>query len=108
MIGKAYQYVTSTGYGALNDNDGRIRKITDNLDGNYTTTYSYDEHNRLTSAQSNAAARSYSYDAWGNLKQKWGDNGGTSIPTQTYNLPNNGTGVPATNQINSVTVGSTL
>jgi hypothetical protein len=49
-------------------NNGRVQKITDGLDnGNYTTTYGYDEHNRLVSASAPAFSRSYSHDAWGNL-----------------------------------------
>jgi hypothetical protein len=69
IISKAYQYVTNPGYGQPNDNDGRIKKITDNIDGAYTTTYSYDEYNRLYGASATAFTRSYFYDAWGNLAQ---------------------------------------
>jgi hypothetical protein len=43
IISRAYQYVTNPGYGQPNDNDGRIKKITDNIDGAYTTSYYCDE-----------------------------------------------------------------
>jgi RHS repeat-associated protein len=101
IISKAYQYVTSTGYGEPNDNDGRIKKITDNIDGAYTMIYGYDEYNRLYVASSPAASRVYNYDAWGNIKEMWDNSWAT--PSNQYTLPTNGTGAPATNRMSVVT-----
>ena len=62
----SYDYYNGSG-----GNNGRVRYITDHLDGNYSLldgNYSldvgYDDHNRLTSYGSH---RSYTYDAWNNL-----------------------------------------
>ena len=48
------------------NNNGRLQKITD-ADSSYTTTFGYDDYNRLSSASASAYTRSYSYDNWGNL-----------------------------------------
>ncbi len=40
-------------------NNGRLRQITDNLDPNYTTTYTYDSFNRITNAAAAAYTRAY-------------------------------------------------
>ncbi len=56
------------------NNNGRIQKITD-ADTSYTTTFGYDDANRLSSASATAYTRSYSYDAWGNLKTVSSTNG---------------------------------
>ena len=49
IIDYSYDYNDATGA-----NNNRIRKITDNVDGGYTTTYTYDQYNRLTLAASSA------------------------------------------------------
>ncbi len=61
IIDKSYDYANG---GA---NNGRLQKITNNLDAAYTTTYTYDAYNRLTNASATAYGRSLSYDNWGNL-----------------------------------------
>lgn len=96
IIDKTYSYTSPY----LNDNDGRIKKITDALDSNYTTTYTYDMYNRVTSASSTAFTQNYQYDIWGNLRGY----GPTSTPTTIYNFTNNASGAPATNRMDSVTV----
>ncbi|MDX2033540.1 MAG: hypothetical protein SF339_22880, partial [Blastocatellia bacterium] len=63
IIDYAYEYNDANG-----KNNNRIRKITDNLDAAYTTTYTYDDYDRLASAISAAWSRSYQYDPWGNIK----------------------------------------
>jgi YD repeat-containing protein len=90
-------------------NDGRIQKITDQVDGAYTTTYTYDTSHRLTFAGAGADItyqtyrRYYSYDEWGNLRAVDGNNGGGSvINLYTINYATNGTGAPATNRILNV------
>jgi RHS repeat-associated protein len=93
--------VTSIAYRAPNDNDGRIKKITDYIDGAYTTTYSYDEYNRLYVASSPAASRVYNYDAWGNIKEMWDNSWAT--PSNQFTLPTNASGAPATNRMSVVT-----
>jgi RHS repeat-associated protein len=57
-------------------NNGRIQKITDNWDGTYSATYTYDDYNRLASVSSPSHSRSFSYDQWGNLTQTTASGGG--------------------------------
>jgi RHS repeat-associated protein len=99
IISKAYAYSVESG-GA--DNDGRIKRITDYIDSNYSVTYGYDEYNRLRSATAPAYNRSYTYDPWGNLTQVYVSNGVLT----TYNIPNNANGAPATNRMSSVSYSS--
>jgi RHS repeat-associated protein len=57
-----YQYV--------HDGVGNITQIVDGVDGGYTRTFTYDDLNRLTGANTGASlwgAASYQYDAMGNL-----------------------------------------
>jgi len=63
VVDYAYQY-----YDANGKNNNRIRQITDNIETAYSTTYTYDDYNRLTNATANAFSRSYSFDEWGNIK----------------------------------------
>jgi RHS repeat-associated protein len=81
-------------------NNGRIQKITDYLDGAYTTTYTYDDLNRLTNANATAFTRSYSYDAWANLTNVTATGAGE---TGSYSLPyaTNASGAPLNNRINT-------
>ena len=99
IISRNYQYTTDL---YTTDNDGRIKKITDNLDAPYTTTYSYDQFNRLTKAQATGYYRQYEYDAWGNLTVAYTDD--LSRLTYTaYGFAANASGAPATNQLNRAT-----
>jgi len=86
-----YQY---NYYDAQGNNNNRIRKITDNIDPQYTTTYSYDGYNRLKEANWSGDGRFYQYDEWGNIKSV---NFGL-----TYNYATSGNGAPATNRLESV------
>ncbi len=52
---------------ARSTSNRQVQKITDNIDPNYTTTYEYDDYNRLDKAYGVAFYRDYDYDAWGNL-----------------------------------------
>ncbi len=81
-------------------NNGRIQKITDYLDGAYTTTYTYDDLNRLTNANATAFTRGYTYDAWANLTNVTATGAGE---TGSYTLPyaTNASGAPVTNRINT-------
>jgi YD repeat-containing protein len=84
------------GGGASN---GRAQKITDNLDGNYTTTYEYDDYNRLDKAYGVAFYRDYDYDAWGNLTNVYATGAGeTGSYTLSYEQLN---GAPKNNQISN-------
>ena len=98
LIDYAYEYYTQE---SEPKNNNRIRKIIDNLDGNYTVNYQYDEYNRLTQATASAYTRYYGYDGFGNLRLV----GGTGGPHANYalNYALNGSGAPATNRIASVT-----
>jgi RHS repeat-associated protein len=99
IIDKTYYYTTQSSQQTYYDNDGRIKKIADNLDPNYTVNYSYDAYNRLSSASGGSYGstyyRSYSYDPWGNLG---------AVFTSTDNLNATSYSVAlATNRVNSVT-----
>jgi hypothetical protein len=52
IISKTYSYATRTS--PTSDNDGRIKQITDNVDPNYSVTYTYDAFNRLSTASAPA------------------------------------------------------
>ena len=87
VVDYAYDY-----YDAYGKNNNRIRKITDNIDTAYTTTYQYDDYNRLTNATANAFSRSYQFDPFGNI---------TNFAGVTLNYQTNSTGAPATNRLDS-------
>ena len=82
-------------------NNNRIRKITDNVDGNYTTDYYYDSYNRLSNAVSPSYSRNYNYDPWGNLTGM-GANGATAYTINIAMTGGYGGGAPLTNRILSV------
>jgi len=79
-------------YDANGKNNGRIRKIFDNTDSAYTTTYVYDDYRRLQSATAGAYSRNYQYDAWGNI---------TNFAGITLSYQLNGSGAPATNRLSN-------
>jgi hypothetical protein len=83
----AYEY-----YDANGKNNNRIRKITDNLDAGYTTTYAYDDYDRLSTATATAYTRFYYYDEWGNIKNFNG---------LALNHATNASGAPATNRLST-------
>ncbi|MGH9800362.1 MAG: hypothetical protein ACRD82_08360 [Blastocatellia bacterium] len=87
VVDYAYQY-----YDANGRNNNRIRQITDNTDTAYTTSYLYDDYNRLTNATANAFSRSYTYDPFGNI---------TNFAGLTLNFAANSTGAPATNRLST-------
>lgn len=85
VVDYAYQY-----YDANGKNNNRIRQITDNIETAYSTTYTYDNYNRLSNATANAFSRNYQYDEWGNVKNFSG---------LTLNYATNGSGAPSTNRL---------
>ncbi|MGH9832470.1 MAG: RHS repeat domain-containing protein [Blastocatellia bacterium] len=93
VYGLSYDYYAS---GASN---GRVQKITDNLDDNYTTTYEYDDYNRLDKAYGVAFYRDYDYDAWGNLTTVYATGAGEAVSyTLSYEQLN---GAPKNNRISN-------
>ena len=92
----SYDYYN--GGGGSGGNNGRIRYITDHLDGNYSVDVGYDDHNRLTSYGS---YRSYTYDAWNNLLSVSSSNGVGEAPNYTLTYATNASGAPSTNLINN-------
>ncbi|MGH8613970.1 MAG: RHS repeat domain-containing protein [Gammaproteobacteria bacterium] len=85
---------------ASTDNSDHVQKITDSADPNYTTTYEYDDFNRLEKAYGNAFYRDYDYDPWGNLTNVYAGGGGeTGSYTPSY--ATNATGAPLNNRINN-------
>jgi len=64
----------------------------DYIETAYSTTYTYDDFNRLTNATANAFSRSYSFDEWGNIKNFAG---------LTLNYQTNASGAPTTNRIDT-------
>jgi RHS repeat-associated protein len=95
IINQGYDYYLSSG-----TNNGRVQKVTDYVDSNYTTTYEYDDFNRLEKAYGPAFYRDFDYDAWGNLTNVYATGGGE---TGSYSLSyaTNGTGAPLNNRINN-------
>jgi RHS repeat-associated protein len=87
IIDYAYEY-----YDANGNNNNRIRQITDNTDSSYTTTYLYDDYDRLTHATSTAHSGYFLYDEWGNIK---------NLSGLTLNHATNASGAPATNRIST-------
>jgi hypothetical protein len=100
IIDKTYHYTTQSSQQTYYDNDGRIKQIADNLDPNYTATYTYDAFNRLATARGGSQLwptyyRNYSYDEWGNFG---------AVFTSPDNLNATSYSVAlATNRVNSVT-----
>ena len=92
----SYDYYN--GGGGSGGNNGRVRYITDHLDGNYSVDVGYDDYNRLTSYGS---YRSYTYDAWNNLLSVSSSNGVGEAPNYTLTYATNGSGAPSTNRINN-------
>lgn len=97
IINNGYDY-----YGSTGTNNGRIQKINDYVDGAYTTTFNYDDFNRLDTATATNFSRDYDYDAWGNLL-KVTASGQRESDTYTLTYANNASGAPATNRINTIT-----
>ncbi len=91
VVDYAYQY-----YDANGKNNNRIRQITDNIDTAYTTSYQYDDYNRLTNATASAFSRNYQFDPFGNIKNFAGI---------TLNYATDSTGAPTTNRLTSDSVG---
>lgn len=69
---------------ANNHNAGQVSSITNNLDGTRSQTFSYDQLNRITAAQTTSTystssshcwAETYSVDPWGNLQSLVGNSG---------------------------------
>jgi RHS repeat-associated protein len=68
LLNLSYSYDQGSG-----KNNGSVVQITNGRDSTRTTAYTYDQLNRLATAQTPSAATwgdSYVYDAWGNLLQK--------------------------------------
>jgi RHS repeat-associated protein len=80
LFSKTYSYADASGY-----NNGNILSIGDALSSTRNQTFSYDPLNRiLTGSQAdNAFNITYSYDAWGNMKES-----GTSNFQPVYDLSN--------------------
>jgi RHS repeat-associated protein len=95
IIDNSYDY-----YGTMEWSNGRVQKITDNLDPNFTTTYGYDDYDRLASANATAFARTYGYDAWGNLTNVTATGAGET-GSYTLSYATNGSGAPLNNRINN-------
>jgi RHS repeat-associated protein len=110
-----YSYSASSGQMGVGSTDGnadQLMAINNNSTINGTTesaSYTYDNYGRLvTSSQTSngsSAQRRFAYDRWGNRTGVWNaTSGGTQI--QSISLQGSG-GIP-TNQISSVTAGSTM
>jgi RHS repeat-associated protein len=95
IIDNSYDY-----YGTTETSNGRVRKITDNLDPQFTTTYQYDDYDRLASATSVDFERTYSYDPWGNLTAVTATGGGET-GSYTLSYATNASGAPLNNRINN-------
>ena len=68
LLNLSYSYDQGSG-----KNNGSVVQITNGRDSTRTAAYTYDQLNRLATAQTPSAATwgdSYVYDAWGNLLQK--------------------------------------
>jgi RHS repeat-associated protein len=95
IIDNVYDY-----YDTAELNNGRVQKITDNLDSNFTTTYGYDDYDRLTSATATSFGRTFSYDAWGNLTNVAATGAGES-GSYSLSYATNGSGAPLNNRISN-------
>jgi RHS repeat-associated protein len=98
-LNKSYDYTYDAATGGLTANDGRLKRVTDNLDAGFTVGYEYDDFNRLKKATAGAYARTYTYDAWANLTGSVNGIGG-EVPNYTLSYaPVSATNAaPATNR----------
>ena len=87
-------------YDANSKNNNRIRKITDNVDNNYTTEYGYDNYNRLGGCTRAGNTHFYTYDPWGNLRTEQANSG--QVTLYTINFASYDGSAPATNRILNV------
>ena len=81
--GKASGYSHSVGYtyDALNNLTG----IEETISGvKRTTTYAYDDNNRVTSSTTGTVSRTYGYDGFGRISQTATKEGSSQIKTDTY------------------------
>jgi RHS repeat-associated protein len=66
LLSLSYSYIQSGG-----GNNGSVVSITNGRDSSRSVSYTYDQVNRLSSAQTSSTwGDSYGYDAWGNLLTK--------------------------------------
>ena len=65
-------YCYNSSCGSTGSNNGNVSSIADQLNSSRTQTFTYDQLNRLTSAQTSGTqwGNTYVMDAWGNLLQK--------------------------------------
>lgn len=73
-------------YGA--QNNGNVQSVADQLNSAYTQTFSYDQLNRLLTANESRWGMSYVYDGWGNYLQQ-NQTGGTTYQHQYTAAVNN-------------------
>jgi RHS repeat-associated protein len=86
LLNLSYSYDQGSG-----KNNGNVVQITNGRDSTRTVTYTYDQVNRLATAQTPTAATwgdSYVYDAWGNLLQKNVIKGTAETMSLTVNAKN--------------------
>src|SRR6185369_8606970 len=98
------------GAGSTVGNAGQLMNVSGTINGTTeTAAYTYDNYSRLvTSDQTSngsSAQRRFAYDRWGNRTGVWN---ATSGGTQIQSIALQGSGGIPTNQIASVTAGSTL
>jgi RHS repeat-associated protein len=87
----------SYGYAGASTNNGNIMSVTDNKNTGWTQNYTYDQLNRLQTANNPATGgtgwtQSYTYDPWGNMtgKSQTGSVAGTNVTaTAASNRSNN-------------------
>jgi YD repeat-containing protein len=86
LLNLSYSYNQGAG-----KNNGDVAQITNGRDSTRTAAYTYDQVNRLSTAQTPTASTwgdSYVYDAWGNLLQKNVMKGAAESMTVTVNSNN--------------------
>jgi RHS repeat-associated protein len=86
LLNLSYSYNQGSG-----KNNGSVVQITNGRDSTRTVAYTYDQVNRLSTAQTPSASTwgdSYVYDAWGNLLQKNVIKGTAEAMTVTVNANN--------------------
>jgi len=90
LLNLSYSYVQSGG-----GNNGNVVSITNGRDSSRSVSYTYDQVNRLSSAQTSSTwGDSYTYDAWGNLLTKSVTVGTGELMSLTVNNKNQVT-IPA-------------
>ena len=91
--GTDYAHSVDYRYDSLNN----LTTLVEGINGTgFTTSYTYDDDNRVSSITDRGITESYTYDSYGRITQKVTKNGSATLLTETYTYKTNSSGKPIT------------